>query len=746
MTAQPTNAEKMRKLPWSIATDTTSSVYAQLTFFGSVFVLFLNELGLSKSQIGFLLSLVTFFGLIALFVAPTIARFGYKRTFVTFWGLRKFATVFLLFTPWISTRFGPQMTLFYVAGVIILFALSRAISITAYYPWLQEFVPNTIRGKYAAVDNIFATLAGLLTVTGASYVIGRTTGLNGFMILFAVGIFFGAVSVWASSHIPGGAPAEEPEVEDRRSFDNLLIPLRDADFLRYIAGAGAITLALVPLTSFLPLFMQEQVGLSTGNTVLLQTGTMVGGLLSTFFWGWTADRYGGKPVILSGISLIILLPVCWSLMPRHSASSLSIALGIAFLHGVANMGWAIGAGRLLFVSIVPVDKKMGYMAVYYAAIDVINGVSKILGGQIVQGSAHIQGQFLIFTLDPYTILFIMAFTLPFFSWLLLSKVRADTSVTLGQFVGLFLHGNAFMAMRSLIQYHFAMEEAATVSITEHLGEAKSRLTVDELLASLEDPRFNVRFETIISMARTRSDPRLTAALVKVFNGTELSLTVIAAWALGRMGDPAAIEPLRAGLDSCYRSVRAHSARALGTLRDKESVAILLDRLKTEEDKGLQMAYASALGQLRAREATPELLRVLKVTRNRGARMELALTIARIVGEENRFIRLFRQVHADAGSAMSQAVIRLRNKIRRNHPDRETIQRLMADCADVLADNNLDQGAALFGQIMALLLEEKGTDTNKIILQECLTCLQEFKATRLEYLILALHTMAAGWLR
>lgn len=127
-------------------------------------------------------------------------------------------------------------------------------------------------------------------------------------------------------------------------------------------------------------------------------------------------------------------------------------------------------------------------------------------------------------------------------------------------------------------------------------------------------------------------------------------------------------------------------------------------------------------------------------------MELALAIARIVGEENRFIRLFRQVRADAGSAMSQAVIRLRNKIRRNHPDRETIQRLMADCADVLADNNLDQGAALIGQIMALLLEEKGADTNKIILQECLTCLQEFKATRLEYLILALHTMAAGWLR
>ncbi|MCC6458768.1 MAG: hypothetical protein IT328_27730, partial [Caldilineaceae bacterium] len=71
-TSAPTNVEKLRGLPWSIASNAANTVFVQYTFFGSIFVLFLSALGLSKSQMGFLLSLLPFFGLIALFVAPAV--------------------------------------------------------------------------------------------------------------------------------------------------------------------------------------------------------------------------------------------------------------------------------------------------------------------------------------------------------------------------------------------------------------------------------------------------------------------------------------------------------------------------------------------------------------------------------------------------------------------------------------------------------------------------------------------------
>src|SRR5690606_35486781 len=151
--------------------------------------------------------------------------------------------------------------------------------------------------------------------------------------------------------------------------------------------------------------------------------------------------------------------------------------------------------------------------------------------------------------------------------------------------------------------NLARGEEATVRETVRLVEPRSPLAVAELLEVLKDPRFNVRVEAIISISRMPPDTRLSDALIAIVHGGELALSVVAAWALGRIGDPRAYEPLKEALNAEYRSIQAHSARALGALGNPEIIPVLLDRLERETDKGLQMAYASALGNLRAREAT-----------------------------------------------------------------------------------------------------------------------------------------------
>jgi MFS family permease len=746
MNREPTTVEKLGALPWSIAADSANAVFVQFTFFGSVFILFLSELGLSKSQMGFLLSLIPFSGLVALFIAPSVARFGYKRTFLTFFGLRKMVTAFLLLTPWVASVVGAQGTTIFVAIIVAIFALCRATAETGKYPWLQEYIPNNVRGKYAATSNIFTTLVGLLAITIAGLVIGRTVGLNGFTLLIAAGVVFGLISVWAHTFIPGGAPRE---IERGKAYYHALIEaLRDKDFFRYLTGAALITLATTPLGSFLPLFMQDQVGLNSGNVVHLQTGTLLGGLLSGYVWGWAADRYGSKPVMLSGGSVSLLLPLLWMVMPRHADLSLYIALGIAFLQGFANMGWGIGSTRLLFVSIVPAEKKTDYMALYYTWIGVIGGLSQLIGGRVLDYSQAISGQFFIFNLDPFTPLFIGGMALPLLSILLLRGVRADTAVGVGEFAGLFLRGNPFLAAESLIRYHLAKDEHATVLVTERLGKAKSLLTVDELLEALADPRFNVRFEAIISIARLRPDQRLIKALVDILESGEPSLGVVAAWALGRLGDERAREPLRAALDSNYRSIKAHSSRALGTLEDTEVIPLLLQRLVCEPDYGLRIAYASALGKLGAQEATGELLALLYNSLDESARMELALAVARIVGHEHYFIQLLRQARGEMGTITSQAISALKRKLDKVLVNNGQVDAVLDECADTLAREELEEGLALMSRLLRLLPEvlpeANFSRSSQEIIAECAARTKEFGASRIEYVLLALHTLNVGW--
>src|SRR5687768_16920406 len=101
MQSEPTTVEKLRGLPWSVATNAVNAILSQVTFFGSVFVLFLNSLGLTKTEIGLILSLIPFSAILAPLVAPFTARHGYKRIFVIFYAARKTLTTLLLLTPWV---------------------------------------------------------------------------------------------------------------------------------------------------------------------------------------------------------------------------------------------------------------------------------------------------------------------------------------------------------------------------------------------------------------------------------------------------------------------------------------------------------------------------------------------------------------------------------------------------------------------------------------------------------------------
>lgn len=742
MNQEPTTVEKMRGVPWSLAGNATNSVFIELTFFGPVFVLFLSELGLSKTQLGSLLSLIPFFGLTALFVAPAAERLGYKRTFLIFYGARKVITAGLLLTPWVLATWGAQAMLYFVIGIVAAFAACRAISLTARFPWVQEFVPNAIRGKYTATSQILSGMAGFLAVTGAGYFLGGSPDLDRFVLVFAVGTLVGLVSVWTDAHVPGGAPA--PKVDPGRSSSrNMLEAVRDKNLTRYLVGAGLVTLASTGLASLVPLFMREQVGLASGNVVLLQSATLVGGLLTSYLWGWAADRYGSKPVMLSGVFLKALLPVFWFVMPREDPSSPYVALGIAFLQGFANMSWAIGAARLLYVSVVPPEKKNGYMAVYFTWISIVEMVSHLMGGRLVDYSAGIRGQFLAFTLDPFSILFLAGVILPLLGTLLLRRVQADTRVSVAEFAGMFFHGNPFRAMEAVFAFQLAKDEPSAVSVTERLGRARSPLIIDELLESLADPRFNVRFEAILSVARGEPVPRLREALAEILRGPEPALSVVAAWALGRMDDHEAIRPLRAGLDSPYRSVRAHSARSLATLGDGGAVALLQERMATETDKGLQIAYAAALGKLREETSIGGLLGLLHDCPYPTERLELALALARIVGSERYFIRLLRNRPEETGTVFAQALHDLKKKLGPSRAHGGELAAALDDCAETLARDEVEEGAILLSRVIRLLPTDRYRAPIREILEACANQLDEWGAQRIEYLILALHTLDAA---
>lgn len=744
MHSEPTNVDKLRALPWSIASNAAQAVYLQLTFFGSIFVLFLSSLGLDTVQIGFLLSLLPFTGILALALAPAIARWGYKRTWLGFFGLRTFITAFLLLTPLVVTRFGPDAAMGFMTAVVLVYALVRTVGVSAGFPWIQEYVPNSVRGKYTASNNFYSTIAGFAAVTLASLVLARTVGITGYMVLIAVGVVFGFISVALAIRIPGGAP-RKPDKNKPAPQRNIKDALRDSHMMRYLAGVGLFTLATVPLSAFLPLFMQDEVGLPDSQVVLLQTGVMVGALISSYFWGWASDRYGGRPVTLYGLAFRALLPLFWMMLPGLSGAALPAAMASAVFQGFADVGWQVGATRLLYVSIVPAAKRDDYMAVYWAWVGLISGLSQLFGGWLLTAAGNLSTGMGGIPIDPYTPLFVLGIVLPIAAIFVLRRIRDDTTIGMGGFAGIFLRGNPFLALEAMVRFHLAKDEDSAVRVTERLGASKSPLTVEELLDALDDPRFNVRFEAVVAVARHGPDPRLNDALGEVLNGPEPALSTVAAWALGRSGDLRAGELLRqAAAGSKYRSVRAHSLRSLGVLGDQESAALALAGIAEESDVGMQLAYASMLGRMQIIEATGRLLELLASSPSRSSRREMALSVARLVGGENNFVTLLRQCDQEAGTAMAQTLLTLRKQLEKSGQEMNELSSELGECAKTLARHELEEGVAQLAGLLSRLPVERQAPHVAAILQEAAGRMQEFGVQRMEYPILALHVLTVAW--
>ncbi|RPJ51011.1 MAG: MFS transporter, partial [Chloroflexi bacterium] len=398
------------------------------TFGGSVFLLFLSELGLPKGQIGIMLSFFPFSGLLALVFAPYATRLGRKRVFLACYGSRYFVIINLLLLPWVLDNLGQTAGIAFVFVIMLVVAILRAMGETAYYPWTQEFIPNNIRGTYSAINTVLSTITAAAALLVAGKVVASGTGLEHYLWLIGVGSLLGLLGIIAMKWVPGGAP-DLRENTHTSHFSNMAEALRNPNLAAYLRGMGGVMVGSVLLISFLPLYLKEQLGLPAGTVVIIDTVVMVGGALSSIFWGWAADRVGSRPVLMSALGIGLLVPVGWLLLPRQIPNAVIWCGLFYFLYGVAASGSSIGAGRLLFNGVIPPEKSTSYTAIYYAWMGLTGGIAPLLAGAILSFSAVIMPQLHLkigmAVFDGHTLLFLLSLVILVYGLVEYRRVAPD---------------------------------------------------------------------------------------------------------------------------------------------------------------------------------------------------------------------------------------------------------------------------------------------------------------------------------
>lgn len=398
---------KLRGLPWLLTQNALNAIFGHLTVFGPLFVLFLDELGLPKAQMGLLLSLLPFCGLLALGSASVVTRLGRRRVFLVCWTARKFVMGGLLLLPLVMSRFGEGGGLVFLIAIVGIFAVLRSLAETAWYPWLQEAVPDRVRGRFGANATVLATVATIIALVIAGQVLGDAGGVDRFMILFAGACVVGLVGVAAMVPVPGGRPRPATGPHDRH-VANMIACLRDRNFVFYLFGLGGVTVGTVMYIAFLPLFLKDRLGLAPGIVVTMETSVMIGGALSALLWGWAADRVGSRPVLMTSVALTLLIPLGWLVLPRAVPHLLVWCGLLYFTHGMAFNGGMIGSMRLLYNGVVPPMHSTAYTALYYAWLGLVGGAAPLLAGALLDAYGPWQARVIGVTADGHAVLFALA--------------------------------------------------------------------------------------------------------------------------------------------------------------------------------------------------------------------------------------------------------------------------------------------------------------------------------------------------
>lgn len=741
MSQKLTDVEKISKLPWFIGASMASSIFFVLTFASSFFILFLSELGFDKSQTGFLLSLAPFCQIIGIFVGPFIIRMGYKRGFMTFYFLRKVIMSFILIVPVIALKFGVTPAYYTFAIILILFSISRAIAETAFVSWAQEIIPNSIRGKFGAVNSIFATLAIMVTFIITGYILNQyeSYGLTRFVVLIIFGLVMGYLSVFLFKFCPGGEVENQPE-QNKTNFSGIIEGLKDKNYLVFLIAICLGSFGITCSLSFVPLFLKEQIGINAGKIIWIDLGGMLGSILICYVWGWACDRYGSKPVLITSVSLLCCLPLLWFFVMNLVSANAYFAFGISFISGVASIGWGVAVGQYLYNTAVPENKKGAYLPLYYSLTGIVAGLGPLFGGFMLDLLKNYNFSLGFITLNSYLIVFGIGIAAMLAAVQVITKLKSDSSISTTEFVGIFLQGNPISAFHNILRFHWAGDEKERVGTIERLSSSKTILNIDELIEALDDPSFNVRHEAINSISKMKPNARLVDALLGVIGTDQPDLALTAVWALGKLGDRNAIIPLREMLLGEYELLQARSARALGFLGDKESIDFMLGKLRNEESKGLRVAYASALGAMQAKEAVGDILALLEELEDEITRQETALAIARILGGENRHIRLHRRLKKNISTTAAQTVLALKKVIGFPSKTDYNGNRIANSCAEAMAEGRIADGINLFCELMLGFPYENQPETVQTVIKNCIVNLQKYGQQRPEYLLLVLHTI------
>ncbi len=411
---------------------------------------------LSESMFGLIASLPAWCNVIQLFVVPVLTRrWSQKRITLLFSWLHLLVWIALgLVLPWLSTDNvgGAGKVFLVIFGLSALFQSLVGVSWTS---WIQEWVPDKLRGKYFGRRNRllqFSTVVFLLVTGSALTRMTEISPVIGFQVLIALAVGLRTISIFAQHRILGST--RQVQSEGGRDFKSQLKLIGERKPLLWLFAFGAaFGLSTGLFGPFFNLFLYDGLGMTVAEVGGLIVISSVTGAISMPAWGQFLDRYGNRPTMNVALALWVIPGFAWALLTPENTWILKLLYASG---GIFSAGFILGQFNLL-LKLVPPEAKTAAISLNVAITSIAVACAPILGGLLLDHALKLgYGK-----LPVYHAMGIAHHGLVLLAGLVLLKVAEPKSAPLSQVVGAMRSSRqivALVGLSFLVNYVFTKSE------------------------------------------------------------------------------------------------------------------------------------------------------------------------------------------------------------------------------------------------------------------------------------------------
>ncbi|MDF2046104.1 MFS transporter [Microbacterium sp. Kw_RZR3] len=268
--------------------------------------------------------------------------------------------------------------------------------------YVSEFSPDRTRGFWSSFLDVGSYIGFAAGASAVAIVTAITTSISGpdamveygWRIPFLLAIPLGIVAIWFRLRIPETPSFEQTSAVNERDADDPLARQGLGGIVRHHWRALLIGIALVAatntagyaLTSYMPVYLEEEVGVSNLTAAVATVPVLVVMSAALPFIGRLSDRIGRKPVyaIAAGSALVLLVPA-FLIMQIGEMWAVMVALCMAAVPVAFYVAISASALPALF----PTASRFGAMAVAYnVAVSLFGGTTPLISQALIAATGN----------------------------------------------------------------------------------------------------------------------------------------------------------------------------------------------------------------------------------------------------------------------------------------------------------------------------------------------------------------------